>query len=116
MRYSQVGSLAFTLAGVVAGCLVGASATLPSSRAVAQELDFDSGEAAAAAPAAKAAPAAAAPAEGPPSEALANGLRLYKEERYPEAIAAVKKRPPRRLIASRRMTKRKAASIWPRSP
>ena len=85
MRYSQVGSLAFTLAGVVAGCLAGASATLPSSRAAAQELDFESGEAAAAAPAAKAAPAAAAPAEGPPSEALANGLRLYKEERYPEA-------------------------------
>ncbi len=43
-------------------------------------MSFDTKEAA---PAPKA--DAAAPAEGPPSESLANGLRLYKEERYPEA-------------------------------
>ena len=29
--------------------------------------------------------ATSAPAEGPPSETLANGLRLYQGERYPEA-------------------------------
>src|SRR5437016_5250089 len=31
------------------------------------------------------APAAAPPAEGPPSEALANALRLYQQEKFAEA-------------------------------
>jgi tetratricopeptide (TPR) repeat protein len=65
---------------LVVGCLAAAGAALPGARAAAQEMSFDTKEAA---PAPKA--DAAAPAEGPPSESLANGLRLYKEERYPEA-------------------------------
>jgi TolA-binding protein len=96
MRYSQVRTFAFgcsrararastAVAGVVAAACVGAAGLVfPSARVAAQQMDFDSAEAAPA----KGAPAAASappPAEGPPSEALANGLRLYKEERYPEA-------------------------------
>src|SRR5262245_53019415 len=73
------GSLRRTLVKVLLSfALAGAGWSI----AAAQDMQFgleDTG--AAAAPGAPAAP----PAEGPPSEALANALRLYQQEQYPEA-------------------------------
>ena len=81
-QVSSVEAIAKTFAWVVVGCMGAASVALPSSRAGAQDMSFDSNEAA---PAPKAKADAVAPAEGPPSESLTNGLKLYQEERYPEA-------------------------------
>lgn len=59
------------------GCVGAASVWLESAHAVAQDMSFDIKE--------TGQPAAKAPKEGPPSEALANALRLYQDKRYPEA-------------------------------
>jgi tetratricopeptide (TPR) repeat protein len=63
------------------GCLVGGSCLMGSalpSYARADDMAFDMKETGQP-------QATSAPAEGPPSETLANGLRLYQGERYPEA-------------------------------
>jgi tetratricopeptide (TPR) repeat protein len=88
MRYSQVvmEAIGQTRARVAAGCVstvaalgcvVAVGASEPS-RARAEDMAFDMKETGQP-------QAASAPAEGPPSETLANGLRLYQGERYPEA-------------------------------
>jgi tetratricopeptide (TPR) repeat protein len=59
------------------GCVVAVGASEPS-RAHAEDMAFDMKETGQP-------QATSAPAEGPPSETLANGLRLYQGERYPEA-------------------------------
>jgi tetratricopeptide (TPR) repeat protein len=88
MRYSQVvmEAIGQTRARVAAGCVstvaalgcvVAVGASEPS-RARAEDMAFDMKETGQP-------QATSAPAEGPPSETLANGLRLYQGERYPEA-------------------------------
>lgn len=89
MRYSQVvmDTIGRTVAAAVVGCvssaaafgcLVTAGVALPSSRALADDMAFDMKDTGQP-------QATSAPAEGPPSETLANGLKLYQGERYPEA-------------------------------
>ena len=84
MRYSPVvmDTIARTVSAAAAvGCLVGGSCLMGSalpSRARADDMAFDMKETGQP-------QATSAPAEGPPSETLANGLRLYQGERYPEA-------------------------------
>jgi tetratricopeptide (TPR) repeat protein len=68
-------------AAAAVGCLVGGSFLMGSalpSQARADDMAFDMKETGQP-------QATSAPAEGPPSETLANGLRLYQGERYPEA-------------------------------
>jgi TolA-binding protein len=85
MRHSQVSvSAALRVFGKVGatsalllGCLGSASVLLSDSSAAAQDMSFDMKETGQA--------AAKAPAESPPSEELANALRLYQEDRHPEA-------------------------------
>jgi tetratricopeptide (TPR) repeat protein len=80
MRYSQVvmDTIARTVSTVAAvGCLVAAGSAHPS-HVRAEDMAFDMKDTGQP-------QATSAPAEGPPSETLANGLRLYQGERYPEA-------------------------------
>src|SRR5437868_4730069 len=65
-----------TLWSTVLVCLLGLTGVLPAS---AQDMQFGVDETGAGGGAGH------PPAEGPPSEALANALRLYTQERYPEA-------------------------------
>ena len=78
MSRSVVWSWSLIASMVVSGVL--GSSPLGSSKAAAQDdgggMQFDIEETG---------QPAAPPAEGPPSEALANALRLYQQERYPEA-------------------------------
>lgn len=91
MRQSQVVMSAalraverVTSAGALALCIAGASvgALVPCSSADAQDMSFDMKETG---------QAATPPAEGPPSEALANALRQYQEERYQEAAVQLQR-------------------------
>jgi len=85
MRHSQVVVSAAlrgigrvgSLSALVLACVGSASVLLSDASVSAQDMSFDMKETGQA--------AAAAPAEGPPSEALANALRLYQEDKYPEA-------------------------------
>jgi len=67
MRPSRVAKFVCTLTVV---------AMLPAGIAMAQDMEFNIDETG---------QPPAPPAEGPPSEALANALRLYQQERYQEA-------------------------------
>jgi TolA-binding protein len=91
MRHSQVvmsaalqviGRISSAKTLLIVGCLAGASTQFLSSRADAQDMSFDMKETG---------QAAAPPAEGPPSEAMANALRLYQEERHQEAAVQLQR-------------------------
>ncbi len=89
MRYSQVVTDTIsalrgrTVVIAALGCVMAGNIAMPSSRVLAEDMAFDQEETGQ--KGGKAAPSGPPPAEGPASETLANGLRLYKEERYPEA-------------------------------
>ncbi len=91
MRHSQVVmSAALPVIGwfrsaktlLIVGCLASVSTQFLSSSADAQDMSFDMKETG---------QAAAPPAEGPPSEAMANALRLYQEERHQEAAVQLQR-------------------------
>jgi TolA-binding protein len=85
MRHSQVVVSAAlrsigrigSMSALLLACAGSVSVWSSADSARAQDMSFDMKE--------TGQPAAAAPAEGPPSEALANALRLYQENKYPEA-------------------------------
>jgi TolA-binding protein len=89
MRHSQlvvsaalrtIGKMGATSA-LVLGCLGSASVLLCDASASAQDMSFDMKETGQSGGKKKSAP----PSEGPPSEALAGGLRLYQGDKYAEA-------------------------------
>ena len=91
MRHSQVvmsaalqviGRISSAKTLLIVGCLASVSTQFLSSRADAQDMSFDMKETG---------QAAAPPAEGPPSEAMANALRLYQEERHQEAAVQLQR-------------------------
>jgi TolA-binding protein len=71
--FAKVGSVS----ALLLACAGPAGVMFTHANAAAQDMSFDMKETGQ-----KAAPP---PAEGPPSEALANALRLYQEKKYPEA-------------------------------
>ena len=85
MRHSQVVVSAAlrgigrirSLSALLLACAGATSVLWTDASVCAQDMSFDMKETGQA--------AAAAPSEGPPSEALANALRLYQENKYPEA-------------------------------
>jgi tetratricopeptide (TPR) repeat protein len=83
MRYSQVvtDTIGRTVIAAALSCATTAGVALPLTRAHAEDMAFDMKETGQS----KGAAASAPPSEGPASETLSNGLRLYQEERYPEA-------------------------------
>jgi tetratricopeptide (TPR) repeat protein len=90
MRYSQVVTdiICRIIVPAAIGCVAVTDVALPLARVHAEDMAFDMNEAGQSkekGAKAAAAPSGPPPAEGAPSETLANGLRLYQEERYPEA-------------------------------
>lgn len=91
MRHSQVVVSAAlrgigkvgSLSTLVLACLGSASVLLSDAGVNAQDMSFDMKETGQA--------AAAAPAEGPPSEELANALRLYQDDKYAEAAVQLQR-------------------------
>jgi hypothetical protein len=86
MRHSQVVRSALSMKRIAFALVCAGSLSLAArgltSRAAAQDMSFDMKETG---------QNAAPPAEGPPSEALANALRLYQEDRHQEAAVQLQR-------------------------